>query len=58
MNKDKRDPFGVKLAILFVLMAGAFSVAAINVSGWFWVPAFGVGFLGLVGLAEELSKSK
>ncbi|MFM9614057.1 hypothetical protein [Streptomyces niveiscabiei] len=55
----RRDPLGIVLAIVFILIAGALITASSLNGGWYWwltVPGAVTGIFGIVGLAQDATK--
>ncbi|RSS34096.1 hypothetical protein [Streptomyces sp. WAC08241] len=55
----RRDPFGIALAIVFILITVALLTASFLNGGWYWwltVPAAVTGIFGIAGLAQDATK--
>ncbi|MEU6535695.1 hypothetical protein [Streptomyces sp. NPDC047000] len=55
----RRDPFGIALAIVFILLAGALITTSFLNGGWYWwltVPGAVTGIFGIAGLAQDAAK--
>ncbi|MFD5983659.1 hypothetical protein [Streptomyces cyaneofuscatus] len=58
-DKKRRDPFGVVLAIIFILIAASLIAASFINGGLYWwltVPGAVTGIFGLAGLAQDATK--
>ncbi len=55
----RRDPAGIVLAAMFLVLAVACLVLAVILGGWWWlllIGTAGLGLFGAVGLAEDARK--
>ncbi|MFD8267013.1 MULTISPECIES: hypothetical protein [Streptomyces althioticus group] len=58
-DEKRRDPFGIALASVFILIAVALVTASVLNGGWYWwltVPGAVTGIFGIAGLAQDATK--
>ncbi|MFG3267028.1 hypothetical protein [Streptomyces bobili] len=58
-DEKRRDPFGIALAIVFILISAGLIFASFLNGGWYWwltLPGAVTGIFGIAGLSQDATK--
>jgi len=61
VDSKRRDPFGITLAVIFIVVGVASAWLVVSAGGWWWLAAPIPGFFllfGAVGLASDLQRKE